>query len=232
MPRRARNYLVGLPYHLVQRGNNREPCFIEPENYQFYLQLWQELSLRYGVEVHAYCLMTNHIHFLATPLKEGSLSNTMKVVGSRYAQYINLKYGRTGTLWEGRHRSSLVQSDRYLFTCYRYIELNPVRASMVKHPGEYQWSSFACNAWGKSGLVTPHARYLALGMDQQERQAAYLELFQTDLAPSHLHRIRVAAHYSYPVGDDRFCQRIEQCYGIKLGQAKRGRPGKEGLVKK
>ncbi len=112
MPRRARKYLPGLPYHIVQRGNNREACFIEPENYQYYLELWQEISQRYDLAVHAYCLMTNHIHFMATPSLTGSLPNTMKVVGSRYAQYINRKYRRTGTLWEGRHRSSLVQSDR------------------------------------------------------------------------------------------------------------------------
>ena len=121
MPRRARMYLPGMPYHVVQRGNNREACFIEPENYQFYLQLWQEIANRYDVRVHAYVLMTNHIHFLATPESESGLSNTLKVVGSRYAQYINKNYRRTGTLWEGRHRSSLVQTEQYLLTCMRYI---------------------------------------------------------------------------------------------------------------
>lgn len=125
MPRRARMYISGLPYHVVQRGNNREACFIEPENYQFYLELWKDLSARYGVAVHAYCLMTNHVHFLVTPDRDAAISNTMKVVGSRYAQYINKQYRRTGTLWEGRHRASLVQSERYLLTCMRYIELNP-----------------------------------------------------------------------------------------------------------
>ena len=109
-------YISGLPYHVVQRGNNREACFLEPENYQFYLELWQQMSQRYGVQVHAYCLMTNHIHFLATPEKSCSLSNTLKVVGSRYAYYFNKNYGRSGTLWEGRHKSSLVQTNRYLLT--------------------------------------------------------------------------------------------------------------------
>ena len=141
MPRRARMYIPELPYHIVQRGNNREPCFIEPENYHFYLELWKTLSKRYGVSIHAYCLMTNHIHFLVTPESETSISTTMKVVGSRYAQYINLKYKRTGTLWEGRHRSSLVQTEKYFLTCMRYIELNPVRAGMVLRPEEYKWSS-------------------------------------------------------------------------------------------
>jgi len=231
MPRRARHYLPGMPYHLVQRGNNREPCFIEPENYQFYLNLWQEVSARYGAEVHAYCLMTNHIHFLATPLNVSSLSNTMKVVGSRYAQYMNLKYGRTGTLWEGRHRSSLIQTEHYLLTCYRYIELNPVRASMVEHPNEYKWSSFAANAWGADSWVRPHEQYLALGQTPGIRQVTYRELFRHSMDAGDIHKIRKAAHYCHPVGDDRFCKSIEEKYGIKLGQAKRGRPLKERLVK-
>ncbi len=131
MPRRARMYLPGLPYHIVQRGNNREACFIEPETYQFYLELLKEVSLRYDLAVHCYCLMTNHIHLLATAGDKTSISNTMKVVGSRYAQYINKKYKRTGALWEGRHKSSLVQTDKYFLTCSRYIELNPVAANMV-----------------------------------------------------------------------------------------------------
>jgi len=131
-------YVAGLPYHLVQRGNNREACFIEPENYQFYLELWREVSRRYGLAVHAYCLMTNHVHFLVTPARAEAVSNTMKVVGSRYAQYVNLRYKRTGTLWEGRHRASLVQTERYLLCCYRYIELNPVRAGMVVRPDGYR----------------------------------------------------------------------------------------------
>src|SRR5210317_626802 len=122
MPRRTLMCLPDLPYHLVQRGNNREPCFLEPENYRFYLELWETHSRQYGVVVHGYCLMTNHIHFLVTPSEKSSISSTMRVVGSRYAQYINRTYHRTGTLWEGRHRSSLVQSGRYLLTCLRYIE--------------------------------------------------------------------------------------------------------------
>lgn len=141
MPRRARSYVSGLPYRVVQRGNNREVCFIEPENYQFYLELWRQSARRYGVQVHAFCLMTNHIHVLATPEQVSSLSNAMSVVGSRYAQYANFKYRRTGTLWEGRHRSGLVQTETYLLTCCRYIELNPVRAGMVGRPEEYRWSS-------------------------------------------------------------------------------------------
>jgi len=227
-------YFPGLPYHVVQRGNNREPCFIEPENYQFYLELWRTVSPRYGVAVHAYCLMTNHIHFLATPDSKTSLSNTMKVVGSRYAQYINLKYKRTGTLWEGRHRSSLVQTDRYLLTCMRYIELNPVRAGMVDRPEEYKWSSYGINAWGDEGWLKPNAEYLTLNANGVDRYSTYRDLFKNHLSGEDLDLIRKAAHYCQPVGNDRFRREIEEKYGVKLGQLNRGRPRKTNpqMVKK
>jgi putative transposase len=226
MPRRTRMYIPGLPYHIVQRGNNREACFIEPENYQFYLTLWQQIAKCYGVNVHAYCLMTNHIHFLVTPTSESAISNTMKVVGSRYAHYINCRYKRTGTLWEGRHRSSLVQSEKYLLTCSRYIELNPVRAGMVTRPEEYRWSSYGVNAWGDKSWLINHEEYCRLGKTISERCHAYRELFRIQLSDVDLHRIRNAAHYCQPVGDDRFRQQIEERYGIKPGQMKRGRPKK------
>ena len=121
MPRRTRTYLPGYPYHIVQRGNNREASFISVDDYLYYLDLWVGCAERYGVSIHAWCLMTNHIHFLVTPARADSISFASKVIGSRYAQYFNKTYKRTGTLWEGRHKSSLVQSDRYLLTCMRYI---------------------------------------------------------------------------------------------------------------
>ncbi|NOY16646.1 MAG: transposase [Gammaproteobacteria bacterium] len=227
MPRRTRMYIPGLPYHIVQRGNNRKACFVEPENYRFYLQLWQELSLRYRAGVHAYCLMTNHIHFLATPETETSLSNVMKVVGSRYAQYFNKKYHRTGTLWEGRHKSSLVESERYLLTCMRYIELNPVRASMVNKPEEYSWSSYGANGCGDESWLVPHDDYLRIDRDPGKRCYRYRELFKDRVNQKDLHLIRKATHYCQPVGDDRFRKSIEKKYNIKLGQMSRGRPAKK-----
>ena len=234
MPRRARSYIGDLPYHIVQRGNNREACFLEPEDYQFYLELWTRSCSRYGVKVHAYCLMTNHIHVLATPQKRESISTAMKVVGSRYAQYINLKYRRTGTLWEGRHRASLVQSERYLLTCSRYIELNPVRAGMVSRPEEYRWSSYGVNARGDSSWLTPHEEYLMLGSDQQARARAYRELFRHQVSEQDLGLMRKAAHYCQPVGDQRFREQIESRYGNKVGQMSRGRPRRrklDGVIK-
>jgi len=219
-------YIAGLPYHIVQRGNNREPCFIELENYQHYLELWRTISRRYGVWVHAYCLMTNHIHFLVTPGSKTAISNTLKVVGSRYAQYINHTYKRSGTLWEGRHRASLVQSQKYLLTCMRYIEMNPVRAGMVERPEEYRWSSYGVNAWGDTSWVKPHEDYMNLAAGKNDRCYAYRELFRIELGEEELHFIRKAAHYCQPVGDDCFRQLIAAKYGIKMGRMQRGRPGK------
>jgi len=234
MPRRTRMYLPELPYHLVQRGNNREVCFVEPENYQFYLELWKECSSKYDVAVHAYCLMTNHIHVLATPGRADSISNATRVIGSRYAYYFNKKYKRTGTLWEGRHKSSLVQSERYFLTCCRYIELNPVVADMVAKPEEYKWSSYRVNAWGRESSLIPHAEYLKLGADFESRGFAYRELFKHHISAEDVHKIEKAAEYCQPVGDDRFRLQIESKYGIKLGYDGCGRPRKtaEKLVKK
>ena len=233
MPRRSRMYLPEYPYNIVQRGNNREACFIEPENYQVYLELWKEAASRYGVSVHAYCLMTNHIHILATPEEKTSISNTMKVVGSRYAQYINKKYKRTGTLWEGRHRSSLVQTEKYFLTCCRYIELNPVSANMVKRPEEYRWSSYQTNACGDESWLVLHEEYKRLGKTKEQRCQSYRALFKNHLDGADLDLIRKAAHYCQPVGDDRFKEAIEKKYGITLGQSRRGRPSlkEEEVVK-
>ena len=138
----------------------------------------------------------------------------------------NLRYKRTGTLWEGRHRASLIQTDRYLLCCYRYIELNPVRAGMVARPEEYRWSSYGCNAWGDASWLQPHEEYLRLGDTGAARCHAYRGLFRCQLSETDLHLIRKAAHYCQPVGNERFRQQIEARYGIQPGQMRRGRPRK------
>ena len=228
MPRRARMYLPGYPYHIFQRGNNREACFVERENYQFYLDLWQECMKRYGVAVHAYCLMTNHVHFLVTPTQPESISRVTRVVGSRYAYYFNQRYKRTGTLWEGRHKSSLVQDDRYFLVCSRYIELNPVAAGLVVKPEAYRWSSYMANAWGWDHNLVHHDEYLGLGKDKTSRCHAYRELFRDRLADREVHLIEEANQYCQPVGDEQFRRQIERKHGIKLGQSSRGRPRNTG----
>ena len=227
MPRRKRTYLPGYTYHVYQRGNNRNVCIIERSNYSRYIDLWRTASKLNGVEVHSYCLMTNHVHFLVTPSSSSGLSDTMRIVGSQYAQYINHRYSRTGTLWEGRHKSSLVETEQYFLTCMRYKELNPVRAGMVNSPEEYVWSSYGANAWGDQSWLSPHKEYLALGSERTERLLNYRQLFQEKLGEPDLERIRKAAYYCQPVGNDRFRKMIEEKYGLKPGYIKRGRPGKE-----
>ena len=227
MPRRARIYLPGHPYHIFQRGNNREACFVEPDNYRVYLDLWWECSKRYGVAVHAYCLMTNHVHFLVTPEKPGSISWATRVVGSRYAYYFNRRYDRTGTLWEGRHKSSLVQYEHYFLTCCRYIESNPLTAGLIEKPEEYRWSSYLINAWGQKSHLVQHDEYLRLGGDNASRCHAYRELFKDRLAEGEIHLIERANQYCQPLGDDRFRRQIERRYRLKLGQPSSGRPRKK-----
>ena len=151
----------------------------------------------------------------------------MKVIGSRYAQYFNKTYRRTGTLWEGRHKSSLVQSERYLLTCMRYIELNPVAAGMVDKPEGYRWSSYLSNAWARAGIVFPHEEYLKLGTDGESRRHAYRELFRYSIDSEDIHTIESAAAYCRPVGDNRFCEQITSRYGIEFPKPARGRPAKE-----
>jgi putative transposase len=169
--------------------------------------------------------MTNHVHLLMTPSDEKSISNTMKVVASRYAYVLNKTYKRSGTIWEGRHKASAVDSEIYLLKCYRYIELNPVAADMVRRPEEYKWSSYHCNAWGdEQPWITPHDEYLRLGVSGETRRRAYRELFETQLSEGDLHAFRNAAHYSVPVGEDRFAEQIERVIGKSIGYAGLGRP--------
>jgi putative transposase len=145
MPRRARLVMPGVAWHVIQRGNNRSACFYAEEDYRFYLNTLKEQADKFGCAVHAYVLMTNHVHLLLTPSRIDSVALTMKNLGQRYVQYINRTYRRSGTLWEGRYKSCLVQDETYVLACYRYIELNPLRAGMVKHVGDYRWSSYRTN---------------------------------------------------------------------------------------
>jgi len=225
MPRKARMYLPGVPCHIIQRGNNRDTCFYAEQDYQFYLECVHDASKRYGVKIHAYVLMTNHVHFLMTPEYKDSISLSMQSVGRRYVQYINKEYCRTGTLWEGRHKSSLVDADQYLLKCMNYIELNPVRANMVEHPSEYRWSSYRCNALAvKNPLISHHLLYEALGLNVEDRLHAYQSLFDYDLEQYDINLIKNSTMFSMPTGDNHFKDQIEQALNRKLGYARRGRP--------
>ncbi len=157
MARLPRYVLPGVPQHVIQRGNNREPIFAHGEDYSFYLEKLEEALKKYSCQLHAYVLMTNHVHLLITPQAENGIGKVMQSLGRSYVQYYNYVYTRTGTLWEGRYKATLLNSEQYLLTCMRYIELNPVRANMVKHPSEYPYSSYAKNAVGKqNNLSHPH----------------------------------------------------------------------------
>ena len=226
MPRRARVLLDGIPLHLIQRGNNRSVCFFADDDYAFYLETLGEQCRALGIDLHAYCLMTNHTHLLLTAPEADAVSELMKQLGQRYVQRINRLYQRTGTLWEGRFKSSLVASDAYLLACYRYIELNPVRAGMVEHPGEYRWSSYHCNAQhGLGQLITPHPNYLALGSDAEKRRECYRELFRFALEPGLIDQLRAATNKGLVFGNDHFREQIEAATGRRM-DAKRGRPRK------
>jgi putative transposase len=210
MPRRLRAQPLGIPLHIIKRGNNRQACFYADEDYQFFLHHLGELAMRFKCEVHAYVLMTNHFHLLITPLMGRGASLLMKRLGQRYVQYVNKTYRRCGTLWDGRFRSSLVQTSRYVLACYRYIEMNPVRASMARHPGDYPWSSYAANAEGRHmKWLVPHGEYLALGLTTESRYAAYRGLFASELDPTLLKAIRSAAHAGYAIGNQRFRAEID-----------------------
>lgn len=225
MPRRARLSLPGIPWHIIQRGNNRSACFYADEDYLVYLQLLEELSAKFGCAVHAYALMTNHAHLLLTPAKEDSAALLMKHLGQRYVQYVNRTYARSGTLWEGRFRSSLVQAEDYALACYRYIELNPVRARIVRHPREYRWSSYRANAEGRNNsLIEPHALYKRLGRTADARREAYRGLFKARMDEALLDDIRTAANGNYVLGSPRFQAEIERMLGRRVTKGKPGRP--------
>jgi len=230
MPRKPRHYLAGVPAHVIQRGNNRLPCFYSDDDYRFYLECLGDAVIRYGCAIHAYVLMTNHIHLLVTPFCEDAISKVIQSVGRRYVRYINKVYQRTGTLWEGRHKGSLVQSEEYVLACYRYIELNPVRAGIVANPAEYLWSSYRHNADGEdNALLQPHEAYNAIDMYSEGRRNAYRDMVRSAVDLDRIDEIRKAVQHGVPLGNDRFREEIERTLGRRVGKAKMGRPRKNNL---
>lgn len=199
MPRRPRSINANLPVHIVQRGINRRSCFRREEDFRSYLAALRETSLHYRVSIYAFVLMTNHVHMLAAPVRDDSVSRMMQQLGRKYVSYFNKAHGRTGTLWEGRFRSSVVGSERYLFACYRYIELNPVRAGLAQMARDYRWSSHRANAMNlPDGLVHASPQWLALGRSNCERSAQYRRLFDSGIE-NHDARIRIALQKGRPL---------------------------------
>ena len=214
-----------MPQHVIQRGNNRQVCFADEQDFAAYAGWLKGYSKKYQVDIHAWVLMTNHVHLLCTPRGQNAVSHMMQSLGRHYVRYFNFSYKRTGTLWEGRFKSCLVQEETYLIQLYRYIELNPIRAGMVEQPSDYVWSSYPINALGKvSELCTPHAVYLALGKDANERQASYRELFKHHVDGKLLEDIRLAVNKCMALGSERFKTEIESLSGRRMTAKKMGRP--------
>ena len=225
MARLPRLLPVGVPVHVIQRGNNRQVCFVSEEDYTAYLEWLACYAVKYGVDVHAWVLMTNHVHLLCTPRRGGAISGMMQSLGRSYVRYFNYSYKRTGTLWEGRYKSCVVQSYRYLLEVYRYIELNPVRAEMVNDPGEYPWSSYGVNALcGGADLCTPHPEYRRLGADDEDRRKSYRSLFRGHVDGTLLEEIRLMTNKGLALGNYRFKEEIEALTGRRVIAKKRGRP--------
>ena len=210
MPRLPRFVIPGQPQHIIQRGNNRQDIFREEADYLFYLEKLTDAANKHQCDIHAYVLMTNHVHLLVTPRTENGIGKMMQTLGRYYVQYFNYRYKRTGTLWEGRYKATLIDSEQYLLTCMRYIELNPVRAkNMVKHPSEYIWSSYNYNALGKQDpLITPHLQYKRLGSTSEERQSEYRQLFRSKLAELTLSEIRESTNKAWVLGSDQYKTKI------------------------
>ena len=225
MPRKKRFYQPGVPVHAFQRGHNKEPVFFQNEDYLAYLRFLKASSDALDCSVHAYVLMTNHVHLLVTPKAADAIGLLFQSIGRQFVPYINKTYRRRGSLWEGRHKGNILESEAYLLACMRYIEMNPVRAGMVEQPAQYRWSSYAANALGvDNAIIKPHEIYLALGKTPEIRQYAYQALFEKPSHADELDLIRSSLHSGTPLGNDRFEKKIESIIGSSVGYSKRGRP--------
>ena len=223
MARLPRIVVPGLPMHVIQRGNNRQAIFFIEEDYRKYLEILASASEEHECSIHAYVLMTNHVHLLVTPVTESSLPLMMQAIGRKYVNYINRTYQRTGTLWEGRYKSALVESEQYLLACSRYIEMNPIRAGMVDGPGQYKWSSYSSNALGKKDhKLTQHELYQRLGSCDVLRQQAYKALFKNYIDVEALDMIRESTQQSSIIGDSRFKDEIKIMLKRRVGKFRHG----------
>lgn len=230
MARSPRIDLPGYPQHVIQRGNDRQPCFRTEVDRALYLGILGEELARHECALHAYVLMTNHVHLLLTPSGNGGVGHVMQALGRKYVRKFNDQHQRTGTLWEGRYHACVVDSDTYLLRCSRYIELNPVRAAMVGRPADHRWSSYGFNALGRPDpLVRPHPSYLALGVDAGTRCRIYRELLDEPPPPIELSSIREHLRAQRALGSDQFLQSLESLTGRRIGVGVPGRPKRPSL---
>jgi putative transposase len=210
MARLPRLDLPGIPQHIVQRGNNRLPCFLDDADRHRYLQLLREALLHTACHLHAYVLMDNHVHLLITPPSTGTIARLMQKLGRQYVSQFNARHRRTGTLWEGRYKSCLVDSESYVLSCYRYIDLNPVRARITDDPVDYRWSSAAAHTGERlNSLLSEHTTYAALGANESERGDAYRALLREGISDDDLTSIRVYLQQQRALGRDAFRSMVE-----------------------
>jgi putative transposase len=224
MARQGRYFVAGQILHVIQRGNNRQAIFFEDQDYGLYREWLMWAAKRHGCAVHAYVLMTNHVHLLVTPDGKDSLPGMMQSLGRRYVRMVNHRYRRTGTLWEGRYRAAPVDGDAHFFSCCRYIEMNPVRAGMTKHPRDYPFSSYRANALGEAdALVSPHPLFQRLGCGAEARQQAYRDLFRAKLDENFVAALRAATNGGWALGDERFQRQIAEAARRRVAPLPKGR---------
>jgi putative transposase len=225
MARMGRYFVADQPLHVIQRGNNRQVIFFEDQNYGLYHDWLAYAAREYGCAIHAYVLMTNHVHLLLTPSAAESLPGMMQLLGRRYVRMINARYRRTGTLWEGRYKAAPLDSDIYFFACSRYIELNPVRARMVRAPADYPYSSYRANVLGEAdALVRRHSLFARLGSDAEAQQEAYGALFREKLDEQFVDDLRAATNGGWALGDERFKKEIAEAANRRTEPLPKGRP--------
>jgi putative transposase len=225
--RLGRYFLPGQPLHVIQRGNNRGPIFFDDGDYVRYRDWLVAAAARYRRAVHAYVLMTNHVHLLVTPQAADSAPGMLQSLGRRYVRHVNATYRRTGTLWEGRYRAAPIDSEAYFLACCRYIELNPVRAGMVSNPGDYPWSSHGAHADGAfDPLAAPHELYEQLGATAALRQASYRSLIGEALDDAFVADLRRATNGGWALGGEGFGSRIAAALGRRAAPLPKGRPPK------
>jgi putative transposase len=225
MARLPRLTLPDYPHHVIQRGNNRQPIFANVQHYQDLLHLLAENAQKFSVSIHAYVLMTNHFHVLATPTTAEGLPQMMQAVGRRYVRHFNDSQSRSGTLWEGRYKSTLIQTERYLLACMAYIELNPVRAGLVDDPGSYPWSSFAHYSGTRTDpLVTPHALYWELGNTPFARQAAYSEMARAGVSRETQQLLTQSVLRGWALGEAGFVEDLQTRTQRRVSPVGAGRP--------
>lgn len=230
MARLPRLTLPGHLHHVIQRGNNRQPIFLDGEDFNTMLGLLADNAQQHGVAVHAYVLMDNHFHLLVTPSSADALPQMMQAVGRRYVQYFNRRHARTGTLWEGRYRSTVLQADKYLLPCMVYLDLNPVRAGLVANAADYPWSSHAhWRGVRNDRLLTPHALYWALGNTPFAREAAYAALVQTGIGSLEQTALTASALSGWALGDNEFIEGLQKQTPRRVVQGQAGRP-KNGKI--